>query len=85
MTRPPVHGLLVETLPTFTEADLAALDAYEGADYRRQDVPVDDGGLVFMAHAWLWQGALPADAEALPHGDFFAWLGRHGLNAYRPA
>jgi gamma-glutamylcyclotransferase (GGCT)/AIG2-like uncharacterized protein YtfP len=82
---PPVHGLLVETLPTFTEADLAALDAYEGAEYRRDEIAVEDGGVVFMAHAWLWAGALSADAEPVADGDFFAWLGRHGLAPYGAA
>ncbi|MBC2667495.1 gamma-glutamylcyclotransferase [Novosphingobium flavum] len=78
----PVRGVMHETLPPFSEADLAALDAYEGADYVRAEIPVEDGGLTFMAHAWVWAGALPSGAEPVPDGDFAAFLMRRGLRGF---
>ena len=79
----PVHGMVHETGPAFTPADLAALDAWEGTDYARAEIPVEDGGLFFMAHAWLWTAPLPPGALAIPEGDFRAFAAAHGLAEFR--
>ena len=79
-----VRGMIHEALPAFGAADLAALDAYEGAEYRRQAIPVCEGAQAIMAEAWLWRGPLPEHAVPLPHGDFARFLEERGLPVYAP-
>jgi len=79
-----VHGRLMALLPEFTEEDLAALDAYEGADYHRLAIEVrrQDGAQV-QAWAYVWAGPVPEEALPLPDGDFAAFLKASGRSAYR--
>lgn len=78
-----VQGMLHETGPAFPPADLAALDAWEGPEYTRQEIPVEEGGLTFMAHAWVWTAPLPEGALPIPEGDFRAFLAANGLPEFR--
>jgi gamma-glutamylcyclotransferase (GGCT)/AIG2-like uncharacterized protein YtfP len=79
-----VHGRLMALTPAFTADDLAALDAYEDADYRRERVMVRTGdGAAVLAWAYLWAQALPDGASPLPDGDFAAYLRASGRAAYR--
>jgi len=67
-----VHGTLHEA----GSVDLAAIDAFEGPDYARQEVAVDGWGASdeTRAQAYIWTGDLPEGAEPIPHGDFVRWL-----------
>ena len=78
---------VVGTLHAAGAVDLAAIDAFEGADYARQPVPVDgwDGYGETVAQAYVWTGALPEGAEAIAHGDFVRWLAETGRSAYSGA
>lgn len=71
-----VHGMIHEA----GEVDLAAVDAFEGAEYARQAVPVDgwDGYGETLADAYVWAGDLPEGAEPIASGDFAAWLKETG-------
>lgn len=60
------------------EVDLDALDAFEGAEYRRAEVELEDGGL---AEAYLWVGPIEG-LEPILHGDFARWLGEQGERPY---
>ena len=86
-----VHGRLYEAAPGFGEADLAALDAYEDFD------PADPAGSLYIrstilvtavdgafreAQAYGFNGQLPPGAQAIPDGDFRAWILREGLRPY---
>jgi gamma-glutamylcyclotransferase (GGCT)/AIG2-like uncharacterized protein YtfP len=62
--------------------DLAALDAYEGAEYRRASVWVETATGTITAQAYLWHGALPENAIPIPQGNFAQWLAQHGFAAY---
>ena len=63
--------------------ELALLDRYEGAEYRRRAVPVRTaGGARVATQSYLWRIALPADARAIPSGDFLEWLGENRLRAF---
>lgn len=73
-----VRGALYEAGPSFSAEDLARLDRYEGPDYGREMVRV---GRV-EAQAYVWRGALPETAVALPHGDFARFLRDGGHKAY---
>lgn len=75
---------VVGTLHEAGEVDLAAIDAFEGAEYARTSVPVDgwDGYGETMAEAYVWQSELPAGAEAIAHGDFVRWLAETGRCAF---
>ncbi|WP_159981178.1 MULTISPECIES: gamma-glutamylcyclotransferase [unclassified Novosphingobium] len=55
--------------------DLALLDRYEGAEYRRVVVEAQtaSGGEV-SAQVYLWRAALPPGAPLIPGGDFLDWL-----------
>lgn len=77
-----VHGMLHETAPRFAAHDLASLDAWEGADYARREIPVEEGGRTCMADAWLWRGAVPQGAIAIPGGDFRAFITGRGWAEY---
>ena len=78
-----VHGFVHEAAPDFTEADLALLDGWEGAEYHRRNLGVRlDSGVTVMAQACVWAGALPAGAEPIAEGDFAAFLHQRGLKAH---
>jgi gamma-glutamylcyclotransferase (GGCT)/AIG2-like uncharacterized protein YtfP len=62
--------------------DMAALDAYEGAEYRRQPVPVRTAAGMVDAQAYVWVAALPGDAKPILHGDFARYLRENGLRAF---
>lgn len=72
-----VRGMLHEA----GSVDLAALDLFEGAEYRRAGIEVDEGR---SAHAYLWTGAID-DLELIEHGEFARWLRENGLSAYSAA
>ncbi|WJS98841.1 gamma-glutamylcyclotransferase family protein [Novosphingobium humi] len=74
-----VYGVVY---PVLSGLDLAALDAYEGRDYRRVPLMVSAGAERIAAEAYLWQGVLPQEALSIPDGDFARWLGERGLSAY---
>lgn len=78
-----VRGFLYETRAGFTGGDLAALDGWEGADYARREVEValDDGARV-TAQAYVWAGALPADAEVIAGGDFGEFIAGRGVRVF---
>ena len=69
-----VWGMRYVAPPGF---DVAALDAYEGADYRR----------VRMGGAWVyvWREALPRGARRISRGDFAAWLAQGRRRAFGEA
>lgn len=69
-----VHGLLHDA----GRVDLAAVDAFEGAEYRRGSVMVEVAGQTVAAQAYLWQGVLPGGAQQIAHGDFARWLAETG-------
>lgn len=55
--------------------DLALLDRYEGAEYRRRTVPVRTAaGRRILAQTYEWRVGLPADASPIVGGDFLGWL-----------
>lgn len=56
--------------------ELALLDRYEGAEYRRIAVRARTAAGWRCAQAYRWHAALPARAPAIPAGDFAAWLRR---------
>ncbi|MDJ0979531.1 MAG: gamma-glutamylcyclotransferase family protein [Erythrobacter sp.] len=71
-----VHGTIHEA----GSVDLAAIDAFEGADYTRQPIEVDgwDGYGDTLAQAYVWTAGLPENAVPIPHGDFVRWLEETG-------
>ena len=72
-----VRGMLHEA----GSVDLAALDVFEGAEYRRADIEVNGGE---TAQAYLWTG--PVDGlEPIGHGEFARWLRENGVSAYSAA
>lgn len=75
-----VHGTIYEA----GAVDLAAIDAFEGADYARQAVPVDgwDGYGETEADAYVWTADLPEGAEPIPGGNFVEWLETTGRRAF---
>jgi gamma-glutamylcyclotransferase (GGCT)/AIG2-like uncharacterized protein YtfP len=86
-----VHGRLYEAAPGFGETDLAALDAYEDFDpadpagslYIRSTIVVTDAGGTFReAQAYNFNRQLPPGAQAIPDGNFRAWIAREGLRPY---
>jgi len=76
-----VLGYAYRTLSGF---DIAALDAYEGADYRREAIEVLAQGARLVAHAYIWAGGLPEGALPIPSGDFLAFAHAQGLPIYTP-
>ncbi len=71
--RQVVHGTVC-TL-RLGRGDLALLDRYEGAEYRRRALPVRTAsGRCVKAQAYLWRAPLPPVAPAIAGGDFLAWL-----------
>jgi gamma-glutamylcyclotransferase (GGCT)/AIG2-like uncharacterized protein YtfP len=68
-----VRGMLHEA----GSVDLARLDAFEGAEYRRTEIEV--GGE--SAQAYLWAGSTDG-LELIAHGDFARWLRETNLSPY---
>ncbi|KMS55389.1 hypothetical protein V474_20350 [Novosphingobium barchaimii LL02] len=68
-----VHGTLCTV--RLEAGDLALLDRYEGAEYRREAATarIASGGEV-SAQVYLWCAALPPGAPVIPGGDFLDWL-----------
>ena len=78
-----VRGYFYEALAGFGAGDLAAMDRWEGAEYRRREIGVSlEDGREVAAQAYLWDGPLPEDAEAIPGGDFAAFLRLRGARAF---
>ena len=78
-----VRGFVHEAAPDFTEADLAALEDWEGPEYARFAVAVVRGdGARVIAQAFVWAGALPEGAEEISGGDFAAFIAERGLTAF---
>ena len=75
-----VHGTIYDA----GGVDIDAIDAFEGADYARQAVPVDgwDGYANTQAQAYVWTGDLPEGAVPIAGGDFARWLSATGNTAY---
>jgi len=74
-----VSGVIHEALPAFSASDLAALDGYEGKEYRRSAI---DSGVAGMVEAYLWAGPVPEGAVPIAGGDFAAWLAETGRIAW---
>ena len=72
----PVHGTIHEA----SAVDLAAIDAFEGGDYARQELAIDgwDGYGDTIAEVYVWISDLPTAAVPIPHGDFVQWLEETG-------
>ncbi len=66
-------GAVVGELYVVSEETLAALDAFEGSEYRRVRVfatPAAGGGPV---EAWIWEYLDPVDeSQLITHGDWLA-------------
>ena len=58
----PGEGIVHGACHSAGGADLAAMDAFEGADYERRPIAVDVGGLAHRADAYLWTSELPEGA-----------------------
>jgi gamma-glutamylcyclotransferase (GGCT)/AIG2-like uncharacterized protein YtfP len=71
-----VHGTIHEA----GAVDLAAIDAFEGPDYERQELAIDgwDGYGETTAQVYVWTAELPEGAELIAHGDFVRWLEETG-------
>ena len=78
-----VHGSIHEA----SEVDIAAVDAFEGADYARQAISVDgwDGYGDTQADAYIWTAQLPEGAEPIASGNFAEWLKETGRPVYSGA
>lgn len=72
------EGEVIGTVHDAQGVDLAAVDAFEGADYTRSPVAVQVAGAMISAEAYLWTAPLPADAPRIAHGDFARWLAETG-------
>jgi gamma-glutamylcyclotransferase (GGCT)/AIG2-like uncharacterized protein YtfP len=67
----PEGGAVLGEVYQVSAAQLAALDGFEGAEYRRVRVPVlTDSGEILHAWVWEWLGDLER-CMAIPSGD---WL-----------
>jgi len=60
------------------DVDLGALDAFEGAEYRRTSVTATTASGELPAMAWLYTAPLPNGAERVSDGDFAGWLADTG-------
>ena len=67
----------------FAPGDLARLDRYEGAEYRRATVRAraDDGRLLTV-QLYRWRATLPRGAEPIRGGDFLAWIAETGRQPF---
>jgi gamma-glutamylcyclotransferase (GGCT)/AIG2-like uncharacterized protein YtfP len=84
-------GMLYAAMDGFGADELACLDAWEDcrpdqpeqSRYLREDMQVTDAtGASHRAQAYRFNRPLPADALAIPDGDFQAWLTATGYPAY---
>jgi gamma-glutamylcyclotransferase (GGCT)/AIG2-like uncharacterized protein YtfP len=73
-------GTLVRAV--FGPGDLALLDRYEGREYRRGVLRVRTSAGSHAAGVYVWHGAPPVGAIAIPGGDFLAWLARTGRSSF---
>ncbi len=75
-----IHGTIYDA----SEVDIAAVDAFEGADYARQSISVDgwDGYGETQADAYIWTADLPPGAEVIASGNFAEWLKETGRDCY---
>lgn len=75
-----VHGMIHEA----SAVDIAAVDAFEGADYTRMPISVDgwDGYGDTIADAYIWTAELPDGAQPIPGGNFAEWLKETGRTPY---
>ncbi|WP_162935713.1 gamma-glutamylcyclotransferase family protein [Tsuneonella amylolytica] len=69
-----VRGMLHEA----GSVDLAGLDAFEGADYRRSPIVAECEGEAVAAEAYVWVSDTDG-LEPIPDGDFARWLAGSGL------
>src|SRR3546814_13581663 len=78
-----VRGTLCELVLQMGE--LALLDRYEGAEYRRLTVPIlTAGGSRGTAQLYLWRVALPRGTRPIRSGDLLGWLRDNRLSAFCP-
>lgn len=72
----PVHG----TIHAAGDVDLAAIDAFEGPDYARRELVIDEGDRfgATRAEVYVWISDLPPGAVPIAHGDFVRWLAETG-------
>ncbi len=85
------YGMLYGATDDFNADDLTCLDGWEDfrpdepeqSRYLRQEMEVTDAtGASHRAQAYRFNLPLPADALAIPDGDFQAWLTATGYPAY---
>ena len=76
-----VQGMICEA--ALGAADIARLDRFEGAEYRRGAARAlaRDGGRRAV-QVYRWRTRLPAGAEPIPGGDFLAWLASTGRSGF---
>jgi gamma-glutamylcyclotransferase (GGCT)/AIG2-like uncharacterized protein YtfP len=74
----PGEGTVIGAVRDAACVDLAAVDAFEGADYVRRPIPVLCAGETIMAEAYLWTAPLPPGSPQILHGDFARWLAETG-------
>ncbi|WP_285712543.1 gamma-glutamylcyclotransferase family protein [Erythrobacter oryzae] len=74
----PGEGTVIGAVRDASRIDMAAVDAFEGADYARRPISVLCAGETIMAEAYLWTAPLPARAPRIAHGDFARWLAETG-------
>lgn len=85
-----VDGMLHEATDAFASKDMAVLDAYEGYDparldrseYVRRTIVVLTASGEIEAHAYVYNALPPANAVALPHGDFARFLTEKGAQPF---
>lgn len=80
----PGDDLIHGALHPLGSVDLAAIDGFEGADYRRAPIAVRVGEAALAAEAYLWAAPVPPAAEPVPHGDFACWLSETGRTSFAP-
>lgn len=74
------RGTLV--LADLGRADLARLDRYEGAEYRRMALRARAESGHATCSGYVWRLRLPAGAVPIADGDFLAWLKRTRRQSY---
>lgn len=78
-----VRGTLCEL--DLRPGELARLDRYEGAEYRRRAVPIrTERRCRVTAQVYFWRLALPRSARPIDSGDFLGWLRDNRLDAFSP-
>ncbi|MEO6092769.1 MAG: gamma-glutamylcyclotransferase family protein [Novosphingobium sp.] len=67
----------------FAPGELARLDRYEGAEYRRAAaIARTEDGLLLTVQLYRWRAPLPGGAEPIRGGDFLAWLAKTGRKPF---